>query len=62
MHRRPTSELLPLDLEIGRTLSKLKRVKAYTIRMEYNNSDRYSEGHSDQNEKPETRELTLEDC
>ena len=50
MHRRPTSELLPLYLGIERTLSKLKRVKADNIRMEENNSDRYNEGHNDQNE------------
>ena len=49
MHRSPTSKLLPLDPEIERTLSKLKRVKANTTIMEENNSDRYSEGHSDHN-------------
>ena len=46
MHRRLTSELLPLDLKIE-TLSKLKRVKENNIKMEGNNSDRYSEGHKD---------------
>ena len=30
--------------------------------MEEQNSDRYSEGHSDQNELLERRELTLGDC
>ena len=62
MHRRSTSELLSFDLEIERTLFKLKKVKADNIRIEDQNSDRYSEGHSDQNEVPGTREPTLGDC
>ena len=28
MHRRPDSELLPVDIEIERTLRNLKKVKA----------------------------------
>ena len=43
MHRRLTSELLPFDPEIERTLSKLKRVKENNIVIEENNNDRYNE-------------------
>ena len=52
MHKRSTYELLSFDSKIEITLFKLKRVKADDIRMENHNSDRYSEGHSDQNEVP----------
>ena len=61
-YKRPTSELLPFDIEIEITLSKLKRVKVDIIRMEENNNYRYNEGHSDQNEILEMREPTFGDC
>ena len=60
-YKRPTSALLPFDIEIEITLSKLKRVKVDIIRMVENNNYRYNEGHSDQNEILEMREPTFGD-
>ena len=50
MPRRSTYKLLSFDPEIERTLFKLRKVKVDNIGMEDQLSDRYSEGHSDQNE------------
>ena len=61
MHRRSTSELLSFDLEIERTLFRNRKMKSGNIRMEEQKTDRYSEGHSDQNEIPERKEPTLRD-
>ena len=62
MHRKSSAELLPLDPEIERTLFRRKKVKVANVEMEDQNSDRFDEGHSDQNEIPRLRELTLGDC
>ena len=62
MHRRPNLKLLPFDQEIERTLFKLKKVKVDKTDMEDQNSDRFNEGHSDQNEMPGILKLTLGDC
>ena len=43
-------------------LFKLKKVQADNIRMEDQNSDRYSDDHSYQNKVPGMREPTLRDC
>ena len=40
----------------------LRKVKVYNIGMEDQHSDRYNEGHSDQNEIPGMREPILGDC
>ena len=50
MHRRSISELLPFDPEIERTLFKNRKIKSGNIRMEEHNNDRYSEGHSHDDE------------
>ena len=50
MHRKPIFELLPFDPEIERNLRNLKKSKVEQLIMEDNQSGRYSEGHSDQNE------------
>ena len=52
MHRKSTFKLLSFDSEIERTLFRLKKAKADNTEMEDHNSDRFSEGHSDQNEIP----------
>ena len=44
MHRRSNFELLPFDLEIERTLFRLKKIKADNAEMEEQNSDRFSKG------------------
>ena len=62
MHRRSNFELLPFDLEIERTLFRRKKVKADKTEIDEQNNDRFSEGHSDQNEIPRIREPTLGDC
>ena len=51
-----------LDLEIERTLFRRKKAKAANAEMEDQNSDKFSEGHSDHNEIPGHREPTLGDC
>ena len=53
MHRRSTFGLLSFDPEIERTLFINEKIKSDNITKEKHNSDRYSEGHSDQNEIPE---------
>ena len=50
MYRRFTYELLSFYPEFERILFKLRMVKADNIIMEEQNSDRYSESHSDHNE------------
>ena len=62
MHRKSTSELLSFDPKIEKTLLRLKKVKADNTNMEDHNSDRFSEGHSDQIEMPGIQEPTLGDC
>ena len=62
MHRKSSVELLPLDLEIERTLFRRKKAKADNTKMEDQNSDRFSKGQSDHNEMPGLREPTLRDC
>ena len=62
MPRRSTSKLLSFDPEIEKTLFKLRKVKVDNIGMEDQLSDRYSEGHSYQNEMLGMREPTLGDC
>ena len=62
MHRRSNSELLPFDPEIEITLFRLKKVKIDNTEMEYQNSDRFSEGYSEQNEIPGIWEPTLCEC
>ena len=62
IHRRSNFELLPFDPEIERTLFRLKKVKVDTTNMEDQKSDRFSEGHSDQNEMPGIQEPMLGDC
>ena len=44
MHKRPDYELLSFDPEIERMLFKLKKIKANNTKMEYQNTDRFSEG------------------
>ena len=62
MHRRSKSELLSFDPEIERTLFKPTKAKADNTEMEDQNSDRFSEGYSNQNEIHRIWELTLGDC
>ena len=62
MQRRPDSELLSFDLEIERTLFRLKKIKADNIEMEDQNIEKFNEGQSDHNEMFGIRELTLGDC
>ena len=62
MHRRSNSNLLSFDPEIERTLFKRKKVKVSKAKMDDPNTNIFSEGHSDQNEMPGIRELTLGDC
>ena len=47
MHRKPTYQLLPFDLEIERTFKIFKKSKGKKLKMEDNQSDIYTEGHSD---------------
>ena len=53
---------MSFDLEIERTLCRIEKVKVDNIEMEDQNSDKFNEGHSDQNEMPRIRDLTLGDC
>ena len=46
MLRRYTSGLLSFDLEIERTLFRNRKIKSDNIIMVEQNSDQYSEGHS----------------
>ena len=62
MHRRPDSELLSFDLEIERTLFKLKKIKVDNTKTKDQNIDRFNEGQLDHNEMPGIREPTLGDC
>ena len=62
MYKKPTSELLPFDPEIKKTLRNLKKSKGKQLRMEDNQSDRYNKGHSCQNDLLAMREPTLGDC
>ena len=62
MPRKSNTELLPFDPEIERTLFRRKKVEAGNSEMEDQNSDRFSEGHSDHNEMPGLREPILGDC
>ena len=62
MHRRPNFELLSFDLEIERTLLRLKKIKADNTGMEEHNYDSFSECQSDHHEMPRTREPRLGDC
>ena len=61
MHRTSNSDLLPFDLEIEKTLFRRKKVKVDKIEMDDQNTNRYSEGHLDQNEIHERQEPTLGD-
>ena len=62
MHRKSSAELLSFDLEIERTLFRHRRAKADNTEMEDQNSDRFSESHSNHNEILELRESALGDC
>ena len=62
MHRKSRVELLSFNHEIERTLFRRKKAKADNVEMEDHNSDRFSEGHSDNNDMPGLRESTLGDC
>ena len=62
MHRKSGVELLSLNPEIERTLFRRKKAKAAKVEMEDQNSDIFSEGHSDYNEILGLREPTLGDC
>ena len=62
MHRKSRVELLSFNHEIERTLFRRKKAKADNAEMEDQNSDRFSEGHSDNNDMPGLRESTLGDC
>ena len=62
MHCKSKAELLPFDPEIERKLFILKKAKANNTEMEDQNSDRFSECHSDHNEMPGLKESTLRDC
>ena len=62
MPRKSNTELLPFDPEIKRTLFRRKKVETGNSEMEDQNSDRFSECHSDHNEMLEFREPTLGDC
>ena len=55
MHKKSSTKLLPLNLEIERTLFRKKKAKVENIEMEDQNSDRFNEGHSDHNEMPGLR-------
>ena len=58
MHKKSSVETLPLDHEIERILFRRKKEKAANAEMEAQNSDRFSEGHSNHNEIPGVREPT----
>ena len=62
MHRKSSTDLLSLDPGIERTFFKRKKEKANNIEMEDQNSDKFSEGHSNHNEMFGLREPTLGDC
>ena len=62
MPRKSNTKLLPFDPKTERTLFKRKKVEAGKAEMEDQNSDRFSEGHSDHNEIPGLREPTIGDC
>ena len=61
MHRRLDFKLLSFDLEIERTLFKLKKIKADNIEIEDHNINIFSEGQSNHNEMLGIREPTLGD-
>ena len=52
MPRKSSTELLPFDPEIERTMFRRKKVEAGNLEMEDKSSDRFNEGHSDHNEMP----------
>ena len=62
MHRRFNSNLLSFDPEIERTLFKRRKVKADKVEMDDPNTDKFSEGHSAQNEMLGIGKPTLGDC
>ena len=62
MPRKSNTELLLFHPQIERTLFRRKKVEASNSEMEDQNSDRFSEGHSNHNEMPGLRERTLKDC
>ena len=62
MPRKSSTELQSFDPEIGRTLFRPKKKEVGNLEMEDQNSDRFSEGHSDHNEMPGLREPKLRDC
>ena len=62
MSKKSSTELLPFEPEIERTLFKQKKAEAGNVEMEDQNNDRFNEGHSDHNEIPRLREPTLGDC
>ena len=62
MHRKSSTKLLPLDLELERNLFRRKKAKVDNIEMEDQNSDRFSEGHLDHSEMLGIRDPTLGDC
>ena len=61
MHRKPTSELLPFELELEKTLRKLKKSKVEQVKMENVQNERYSESNSNQNDLYRIREPALGD-
>ena len=50
MHRKPTSDLLPFDLEFEKTMRKLKKLKVEQVIIEDVHNDRYGENNSDHND------------
>ena len=61
MPRKSSIKLLPFDPKIERTLFRQKKVDAGNSEMEDQDSDRFSEGHSDHNKMSELTEPTLGD-
>ena len=62
MPRKSSIEPLSFDLEIERTLFRRKKAEAGNAKLEDQNSDRFSKGHSEHNEIPRLKEPTLGDC
>ena len=47
MYKKSTSEFLPFDPELKKTLRKLKKSKVEQVRMKDIQNDKYSESNSD---------------
>ena len=62
MHRKSNAKLLLFEIEIERTLFRIKKAKAGNAEMEDQNSYRFNDGHSNHNDMPGLKEPTLGDC